>query len=318
MATSKVPIELPADPALPLQAATKAYVDTGLADKAGAPFRGPVPSGTTTPTIVHDLGTADVDVTVYRVSDGLQVGVPADRVDTDSVQLTFAVAPSSGQYRVVVSAGTGTGGGGGGGGGLPDPHASTHASAGADPVTAESIGAALTGHTHDLPTHGHDGLAPAGGAVSQVLTKLSATDYNYGWLDPAGGEFGPNAIKPFPPVTLTPYEGEFSAWYCDIDAALGTHFRVDIPSGEDEVYLMNPTNPTPGQSILLELRASPTVNSAFHFGTSVETTIWTFGEVGVGSMFPNTVDYVVAIYDERAASGAGRWRVLSCTRGFPR
>lgn len=183
MAESKVPIFLPADPTANLHASTKQYVDTGLALKAGIPYHGLVPFGSTTATINHNLGTADVDVTVYRVSDGLQVGVPIDRTDTDNVDLTFATAPTSGQYRVVVSAGTGVGGGLGGGGGAPDAHAASHATGGSDPVSPGSIGASADTHDHSgvysTTSHVHAGTditsstvafarLPSGTSSSQV------------------------------------------------------------------------------------------------------------------------------------------------------
>lgn len=165
-----------------------------LAEKAGTPYRGVVPSGSTTPTIQHDLNTTDVDVTVIRVADKLQVGVPAERVDANNVKLTFATAPTGGQYRVIVSAGTGTGGtggGGGGSGGTPDPHAASHASNGTDPVSPESIGAALTGHSHSSDyaplthasrhaTAGADPISPSSIGAASSVHSHSGTDITSG------------------------------------------------------------------------------------------------------------------------------------------
>lgn len=44
-----------------------------------------------------------------------------------------------------------------------------------------SSGGALGG------AHTHGGLAPTGGTVNQVLTKLSSADYDYTWQTPSGG-----------------------------------------------------------------------------------------------------------------------------------
>lgn len=340
MARSVVPVELPGDPTADLHAATKVYVDTGLALKPGVPYFGPVPAGSTTATIVHGLGTNDVDVTVYRVADGLQVGVPVDRVDADTVALTFVTAPTSGQYRIVVSAGTGSGGPGGGGGGAPDPHAVTHAAGGSDPVSPGSIGAAETAHTHEgdfasathdhvgvysSVVHTHSGLAPTGGTTGQVLAKDSNEHYDFSWQDPTGGGGGgPSAIKPYPPIVLPleDYLAPNGVNYKIIrpDAAQGTHFRVNANVA---CNMIDPINPTPGQTILFELRnvyAGGHVDVVFSSTNTagwVHPHTWSYGDVAVGTTIFATTDYVTAIYDERAASGAGRWRIIGVTKGFP-
>lgn len=72
---------------------------------AGAvPYTGTVPAGSTTPTITHNLGTLNVDVTVWDAS-GNEVVVPNQRATTNTVVLTFTTAPTSNQYTVMVSAG---------------------------------------------------------------------------------------------------------------------------------------------------------------------------------------------------------------------
>lgn len=53
-------------------------------------------------TITHGLGTLDVMVTVYTVSDGSEVVVDNLRATTNTVTLNFNVAPSANAYRVVV------------------------------------------------------------------------------------------------------------------------------------------------------------------------------------------------------------------------
>lgn len=302
MVTSRVPIVLPADPTAALEATTKQYVDTGLLAKAGVPYFGAVPAGSTTATITHNLGTLDVDVAVYRVSDGLQVGVPNDRVDTNTVTLTFATAPTSGQYRVVVSAGTGAGGAGGGGG-LPAPHASSHGSAGSDPVSPGAIGAATSGHNHDsvysAEGHGHLGTVPGGGAINHVLTKVSSANYDMTWAA-AGGGGSPGGVVPYPPVVLT------DAATIATNAALGTHFRVTIAANRT---LGQPTNPTDGQKILWEVTASgadrtltPT-GGVFAFGADITA----FSPIVSG-----TCDYIQAVY----VASTTQWRVISYIKGY--
>lgn len=57
----------------------------------------------TTIPVVHNLGTADVQVTVYRVASPFDVVYPDAQVtDANTVTLLFAVAPTSNQYRCVV------------------------------------------------------------------------------------------------------------------------------------------------------------------------------------------------------------------------
>lgn len=60
-----------------------------------------VPNGSTTATITHSLGTLDVHVVVYEVSTGAQVIPDVVAATTNTVTLTFAVAPTAGQYRAV-------------------------------------------------------------------------------------------------------------------------------------------------------------------------------------------------------------------------
>lgn len=64
-----------------------------------------VPSGSTSAVITHGLNTTDVTVAVYDISGASPVLVFTDVTITSATQvtLTFATAPTSGQYRVVVT-----------------------------------------------------------------------------------------------------------------------------------------------------------------------------------------------------------------------
>lgn len=55
-------------------------------------------------TVTHNLGTQDVGVSVKEVSSNAGVLVDWVANTTNTVQLTFAVAPSTGQYRALVVA----------------------------------------------------------------------------------------------------------------------------------------------------------------------------------------------------------------------
>lgn len=62
-----------------------------------------VPNGSTSATITHNFGTLDVTVAVYEISGGAEVECDVVLTSTNVVTLTFATAPSSGQYRCVVT-----------------------------------------------------------------------------------------------------------------------------------------------------------------------------------------------------------------------
>lgn len=374
-----------------------------LATKAGAPFYGPVPPGSATPTITHNLNTTDVDVTVIRVTDKLQVGLPVERVDANSVRLTFSTAPLGGEYRVIVSAGTGQAGFGAGGpgneGGPPSLHAASHASNGIDPLSPAAIGAAIVGHTHgsnyapfthanrhaigggDTITpssigaantvHGHSGtdissgkldilrlptgtsasqvatgnhvhgphatthtsegsdplspadigaadvnhnhqnrIIPPGGSMGQVLTKLSANNFDVGWMTPAGA--GGPTNGPFPVVVLPTNS------VIDLDASQGNWYRIIMTENST---LMVPTNPVDGKIILVEINS---VGGDF----MLDLTINTPGGFQPGRDFyytsptiANTVDYLQALFVSSAGATqqggeGGRWRVLSYIKGY--
>lgn len=54
--------------------------------------------------VTHNLGTIDVTIGVFEVSSGAEVGCDKVRTSTNVVTLGFAVAPTAGQFRVVVHA----------------------------------------------------------------------------------------------------------------------------------------------------------------------------------------------------------------------
>ena len=89
------------DPTNAQDAATKAYVD---AQTGGGQYAADVGNGSaTTITVTHNLGTRDVIVQVYRNSGNYdEVIVETRRTTTNAVDLVFATAPTTNQYRVVV------------------------------------------------------------------------------------------------------------------------------------------------------------------------------------------------------------------------
>ena len=89
------------DPTAAQDAATKNYVDSAV---SSGTFAATVGNGTdTTLTVTHNLGTRDVIVQVFQNgSNYSEVLVETRRATTNTVELIFASAPSSNQYRVVV------------------------------------------------------------------------------------------------------------------------------------------------------------------------------------------------------------------------
>lgn len=73
---------------------------SGLAKR----FSQDVPSGSTTATITHNLGTKDVTWSVREVSTDQDVDPDVTRTSTNVLTLGFAVAPTTGQYRVTITA----------------------------------------------------------------------------------------------------------------------------------------------------------------------------------------------------------------------
>jgi hypothetical protein len=56
-------------------------------------------------TLSHNLGTTDIQVTVYEIASAMEVITDVTYITTNTVTIGFAVAPTAGQtYRVVVHA----------------------------------------------------------------------------------------------------------------------------------------------------------------------------------------------------------------------
>lgn len=84
---------------------TGATTPTGARTNLGATGKFAVSVGNgslTTITVNHALGTTDVTVQIFAVSTGAQVFTDVVVVDGNNITVTFATAPSSNQYRVVV------------------------------------------------------------------------------------------------------------------------------------------------------------------------------------------------------------------------
>lgn len=255
---------------------------------AKLPYITTVPPGSASPVITHDLGTLDVDVTVYRASDGNEVGVPVRRTGANTIVLEFAAAPSANQFRVIVSAGHGNGGVIEGGASNA-PHAATHSAEGTDPVTPTAIGAAPTVHTHSVYA-----------LTSHVHAAYALNEHDH-------PEYENTAEGKGPPIALN--------WQTTITtpAASGNHFRIHMLNN---TTLLAPSNPTDGQLILWEISAEfdltatlQTGNGAFQYGRDIYS---------MSLCLAGQVEYMQAIYDARAVNNTGRWRVISYIKGFPK
>jgi hypothetical protein len=70
---------------------------------ATAKFSANIGDGSTTAiTVTHNLGTRDVEVTVYDATGFDEIFADVNHATTNTVIITFATAPTSNQYRVVV------------------------------------------------------------------------------------------------------------------------------------------------------------------------------------------------------------------------
>lgn len=81
-------------------ASTASAARTGLA--VPTYYTVAVPSGSTSAAITHNLNTLNVVVEVYEQSTGATVFADVVRTNSNTVTLTFATAPSTNQYTVVI------------------------------------------------------------------------------------------------------------------------------------------------------------------------------------------------------------------------
>jgi hypothetical protein len=65
-------------------------------------FASNVPAGSTSAQITHNLGTTDLVISIYEVSTGMEVETEITVTSANVITLGFAIAPTSGQYRVVI------------------------------------------------------------------------------------------------------------------------------------------------------------------------------------------------------------------------
>ena len=63
-----------------------------------------VPAGSTTPAITHGLGTLDVMVQIVEIATGNYVQTDMTATNTSTTTLTFAIAPTAGQFRYIAVA----------------------------------------------------------------------------------------------------------------------------------------------------------------------------------------------------------------------
>lgn len=107
------------------------------------------------------------------------------------------------------------------------------------------------------------------------------------------------SVKPYPPVTLT------DAATVAVDASLGTHFRL---TGTTTRAFGNPTNPTDGQVITIEIKASS--------GTPNHTwgTAYTFGSdiTGTTALVAGKTDFVQFVYN----SSVSKWLCIGYVKGY--
>jgi hypothetical protein len=59
--------------------------------------------GATASVLTHNLNTLDVDISVYEVATGDEVGVDKQRTSVNTVTIGFTTAPAAGSHRAVIS-----------------------------------------------------------------------------------------------------------------------------------------------------------------------------------------------------------------------
>lgn len=98
LATTSSGLAVGAGTGIAVSSGTVAIDTTVVARK----FAQTLSTSATSYTVTHNLGTLDVLVQVYTVSDGSEVVVDNLRATTNTVTINFSVAPSANAYRVVV------------------------------------------------------------------------------------------------------------------------------------------------------------------------------------------------------------------------
>jgi len=298
--TFTTPVVLPADPTSGLEAATKAYVDTGDAAKANDS------------AVVHNSGTETI-AGAKTFSTPPIVPIPTlnqHPVRNDDGRLTNARTPTA--------------------------HKTSHATGGSDVLSPSDIGAqpvdteltsiAGLGVTNDSVLQGKAGVwALRTPAQLKTDLALAAADVGLGSVtntsdagkpvstaqqtaldlkaNLAGPTFSGTLTVPriiTPPVTLT------DAATVLVDASLGNHFRLTLTATGHTMGA--PSNPTDGQKILFEIISGGAFTFAWNaiYGWGTDVVVPTLSQTAA------KVDYVGFIYN----SSATKWRGLAVAKGY--
>lgn len=170
--------------------------------------------------VAHNLGTRDVLVSVREAASPYTHAFPdVQSLDANTVRLTFAVAPSSGQYVVTVIGGNAQ---------AVAAHAGTHASGGGDPISPASIGAADLVHAaRHHPQTGADKITMSlsGTLAARPAASAVADGTIYVATDEAGG---------------TAYQERADAW-----ARLAPTGQVDYVQATGDITISSTSPATP-------------------------------------------------------------------------
>lgn len=149
---------------------------------------------TTVFTITHNLGTRDVIVAVRKAASTYDYVMPDIAATTvDTITVTFATAPSTNEYRVIVGTGGGVVGGGGGGTTFPTIVQAKYAGTGVTSLTLDA--APVAGHALILITDATTGQVSAVSQTNvtwtQVKTHTSGGSSYYAiWVGVAAASAG--------------------------------------------------------------------------------------------------------------------------------
>lgn len=108
------------------------------------------------------------------------------------------------------------------------------------PMQVSTAGVNFTG-----TVAGIDGLAPSGGTAGQVLTKDTATDYDYSWTTPAAGGGG---------TTNYIYQQNFGTGVSGYNS--NSYFNVSIPLNGD-IFFQNAIDLNPDATVFGPLNVYP-------------------------------------------------------------